>query len=93
MKKIAILLVVLLLMSNICALASTNKPFEKLGDGLDNVFYGAEEVPSNIDETGTKGSPAYPECTEKTNDDVGRGIVRVVGGAWRLLTFWYPEED
>lgn len=78
---------------NMSALASTNKPLKNLGNGLDNMFYGVVETPDNANETGTKGAPAYPDCTSKTNDDFGRGIARFVGGLWRVATFWYPEED
>ncbi|MGB2631094.1 MAG: hypothetical protein WBD24_02230 [Candidatus Omnitrophota bacterium] len=78
---------------SIGAFASTNKPLKNLGQGLDDILYGQLEVPDNANETGTKGSPAYADCTDKTNDDVGRGIARFVGGLWRIATFWYPEED
>jgi len=75
------------------AFASTNKPLKNLSTGLDDIVYGDVEVPDNINETGTKGTPAYPECTAKTNDDIGRGIARFVGGVWRIATFWYPEDE
>jgi hypothetical protein len=75
------------------AFASTNKPLDNLGKGLDDMLYGVVEIPDNISETGTKGTPAYPSCTKKTNDDVGRGIARFVGGLWRAVTFWYPESE
>ena len=92
MKKILILLVVFGLMANCMVFASTNKPLENLGKGLDEVAYGQIEVPDNINETDTKGTPAYPECTSKTDDGVGRGIARFVGGVWKIATFWYPED-
>ena len=75
------------------AFASTNKPLKNLGKGLDDILYGQLEVPDSVDKTGTKGTPAYEDCTDKTNDDVGRGIARFVGGLWRIATFWYPEDD
>ena len=93
MKKFLIFLVLFALLFNVSAFASTNKPLKNLGQGLDDMVYGEIEVPDSIDETKTKGSPAYPECTSKTNDDVGRGIARFVGGLWRVATFWYPEEE
>ncbi|MDP8257924.1 MAG: hypothetical protein P9L90_00665 [Candidatus Aadella gelida] len=92
MKKVLILLVILTVMSNTCVFASTNKPLEKLGTGLDNVVYGDLEVPDNMNETNTKGTPAFSDCTSATNDDVGRGIARFVGGVWQIATFWYPED-
>ena len=93
MKKLFILLVIFALISNITVFASTNKPLKNLGQGLDDMFYGKVEVPDNMEETGSKGSPAYDDCTTKTNDDMGRGIARFVGGLWRIATFWYPEND
>ena len=92
MKKALMLLVVLTLVCNANVFASTNKPLENLGEGLDNVFYGDLEVPDNMNETNSKGTPAFEDCTAKTNDDVGRGIARFVGGIWQIATFWYPEE-
>ena len=92
MKKILSILVILLLLLSVNSFASTNKPLENLSDGLDDMFYGGVEVPDCIDETHTKGTPAYPDCTGDTKDDVGRGIARVVGGLWKVATFWYPEE-
>ncbi len=93
MKRFLIFLFIFALLFNVNAFASTNKPLKNLGQGLDDMFYGSVEVPDSIDETGTKGSPAYASCTGKTNDDMGRGIARFVGGLWRVATFWYPEED
>ncbi len=93
MKRLFILILVAAIMMSSAAFASTNKPLKNLGSGLDNVVYGTVEVPDNIDQTGTKGSPAFDECTAKTDDDVGRGIARFVGGCWKIATFWYPEDD
>ncbi|MFH1837016.1 MAG: hypothetical protein ABH862_02720 [Candidatus Omnitrophota bacterium] len=92
MKKVLILLVILTIMGNVCTFASTNKPLQKIGKGLDNVVYGDMEVSDCMNETKTKGSPAFTDCTSATNDDVGRGIARFVGGVWQLATFWYPED-
>ncbi len=92
MKKFFALLVIFALLFNVSAFASTNKPLQNIASGLDDIVYGDLEVPDSIDETNTKGSPAYPDCTAKTNDDVGRGIARFVGGVWKLATFWYPED-
>ena len=93
MKKVVILLVIFAIMCNVTAFASTNKPLKNLGNGLDNIAYGALEVPDSANETNSKGSPAFADCTAKTNDDVGRGIARFVGGLWQVATFWYPEND
>ncbi len=93
MKKLLIVFVVLTLAFSTVAFASTNKPLKNLGAGLDDVFYGSVEVPDSINETNTKGTPAYSSCTSKTNDDVGRGIARFVGGIWKIATFWYPEDE
>ena len=93
MKKLFILLVILVMVFNVSAFASTNKPLKNLGEGLDEIAYGQIEVPDSINQTNTKGTPAYSDCTSKTNDDVGRGIARFVGGVWRIATFWYPEDD
>jgi len=93
MKKIIVFMVVFVMVCSVSAFASTNKPLERLGSGLNNIAYGEIEIPDSIDETGTKGTPAFPNCTDKTNDDVGRGIARFVGGVWQIATFWYPEES
>ncbi|MBD3426252.1 MAG: hypothetical protein GF409_03355 [Candidatus Omnitrophica bacterium] len=93
MKKVLILFVIFVIAFNVNAFASRNEPLKNIGDGLDEIVYGQIETPDSIDETGTKGSPAYSDCTAKTNDDVGRGIARFVGGIWRIATFWYPEDD
>ena len=92
MKKFFALLVIFALLLNVSAFASTNKPLVSIGSGWDVIVYGDLEVPDSIDETNTKGSPAYPDCTAKTDDDVGRGIARFVGGIWKLAIFWYPED-
>ena len=92
MKKLFVVMIVLVMLFNVSAFASTNKPLQNLGEGLDNVVYGEIEVPDSINETNTKGSPAFSECTASTNDDVGRGIARFVGGVWEIATFWYPED-
>jgi len=93
MKKVIVILFVIALLFNVNAFASTNKPLKNLGEGLDDIVYGKIEVPDSINETKTKGTAAYPDCTDKTKDDVGRGIARFVGGVWRVATFWYPEEN
>ncbi|MGB2600533.1 MAG: hypothetical protein WBD00_02350 [Candidatus Omnitrophota bacterium] len=93
MRKLLILLVIFVLLLNVNAFASRNEPLKNLGEGLDDMAYGTMETPDSIDETGTKGTPAYPSCTEKTSDDFGRGVARFVGGIWRIATFWYPEDD
>ncbi|HNX91274.1 MAG TPA: hypothetical protein PKY78_04300 [Candidatus Omnitrophota bacterium] len=93
MKKVIAVCTIFMFLFSSYAMASTNKPLKNLGDGLDNVVYGHTEVPDSIDQTKTKGKPAYEKCTTATKDDVGRGAARVVGGVWRILTFWYPEDD
>ena len=92
-RYLTFLIIISVLFCAMGAYASTNKPLKNLGNGLDNAFYGVVEIPDNMNETGSKGSPAYPDCTQMTNDDVGRGIARFVGGLWRIATFWYPEEE
>ncbi len=92
MSKVLIILIVLVMVFNVSAFASTNKPLQNLGKGLDELAYGQIEVPDSISATATKGSPAYSRCTTQTNDDVGRGIARFVGGIWKIATFWYPED-
>lgn len=93
MKKfIAILIIVAFIPSFSAFAISKNEPFKNLSKGLQNVTYGSLEVPDNISETNSKGEKAFPECTDDTKDDVGRGIVRIVGGIWELATFWYPTD-
>ncbi len=92
MKKLFVIMIAFVMLLNVSAFASTNKPLQNLGDGLDNIVYGDVEVPDSINETNTKGSPAFSDCTSATNDDVGRGIARFVGGVWEIATFWYPED-
>ena len=96
MKRFLVFLVIVAVLFcavNVGAFASTNKPLKNIGEGLDEIVYGKIEIPDSIDETNTKGSPAYSDCTSKTNDDFGRGIARFVGGLWRIATFWYPEDS
>ena len=94
MKKFIAILIIAALIPSFSAFAiSKNEPLKNLGDGLDDVAYGAIETPDNIDETHTKGEPAYADCTDATKDDVGRGIARVVGGVWKVITFWYPKGE
>ena len=93
MKKVLSILVVFMFVFSVCAFASTNKPLERLGKGLDDMVYGQIEVPDSINQTQTKGTPAYAKCTDKTKDDAGRGIARFVGGLWKVATFWYPEDE
>ncbi|RKY40872.1 MAG: hypothetical protein DRP85_07710 [Candidatus Makaraimicrobium thalassicum] len=93
MKRLLVFLFIFALVFNVSAFGSTNKPLKNLGKGLDDIVYGGIETPDSINDTNTKGTPAYPDCTSKTNDDVGRGIARFVGGIWRIATFWYPEEE
>jgi len=92
MKKLVTIFMVFSIVLCANAFASTNKPLQNLGKGLDEIAYGQIEVPDSINETNTKGSPAYSKTTEATNDDVGRGIARFVGGIWKIATFWYPED-
>jgi hypothetical protein len=77
---------------SVAGYASTNKPLENLGSGLNDAFYSKVEVPDSIDQTKSKGTPLNDKCTDKTKDDVGRGIARSVQGVWKILTFWYPEK-
>ena len=72
--------------------ASENRPVPKIESALDDLLTGPVETPDNINATKSKGAVPYPDCTEKTKSGVGRAVVKVVGGAWKLLTFWYPED-
>ncbi len=92
MKKALLLFVIVAMVFSVNAFASTNKPLQNLGAGLDDIVYGDLEIPNNIDETNTKGTPAYENCTAKTNDGFGRGVTKFVGGLWKVATFWYPED-
>lgn len=93
MKKLLIFLVIFIVLFNLNAFASTNKPLKNLGAGLDELVYGPIEIPDNLNETNSKGTPSGVDNTAHTNDDVGRGIARFVEGIWRIATFWYPESD
>ena len=94
MKKIIALFLILTFTSGLSAFAaSKNEPLKNLSTGLDNIAYGTVEIPDNINETNSKGQKAFPKCTDTTKDDVGRGIVRVVGGLWEIATFWYPSDS
>ena len=97
MKKFFSIFVIVTLLFGVgvsgSSFASENAPLKNLSKGLDDVFYGDVEIPDNMNETGTKATPAYPQCTDRTKDGVGRGIAKVVGGALRILTFWYPESE
>lgn len=92
MKRVFLLLLAVLFITCSLAMASTNKPLENLASGLDDIVYGKIEIPDNMNETGTKGTPAYAKTTDKTKDGVGRGIVKCVGGLFKIATFWYPTD-
>ena len=93
MKRVIIILILAAFIPSASVFAiSKNEPFKNISKGLKNIVYGDLEVPDNINETGSKGTKAFDKCTDDTKDDVGRGIVRIVGGIWQLATFWYPTE-
>lgn len=93
MRKIVAILIIVSFVPFFNAFAiSKNEPLKKLSTGLNNIVYGAIEVPDNINETKTKGAKAFEKCTDTTKDDVGRGIARIVGGIWEIAMFWYPTE-
>ena len=93
MRKIVAILVLVAVIPAVSAFGiSKNEPFKQLASGLNDVVYGEMEIPDNINETNTKGRKAYDSCTDATKDDVGRGIVKVVGGIWKIATFWYPTD-
>lgn len=93
MKRFIAVMLILAFIPSINAFAiSKNEPLKNLSRGLDNIVYGIIEIPDNINDTNSKGQKAFPECTDATKDDLGRGIARVVGGVWELLTFWYPKD-
>lgn len=101
-KKIMSLVIVsLFIFSSIGAYAAnssldqpTVQPTEKTKDrasrAMNNLLYGPLEVPKNIDQTSTKGTP-MDKCNKKTRSGVERGIARVVTGVWQLATFWYSD--
>ena len=93
MKKFIACVIILSIALSFEAFAiSKNEPLENLGKGLDNIVYGDLETPDNVNGTNSKGTKAFPECTDMTKDDVHRGIARIVGGLFQVLTFWYPTE-
>jgi len=91
-KTIALLIVISIVLTSSVFAISRNEPLKKLSKGLDNIVYGEIEVPDNINETNTKGTKAFTDCTDDTKDGVGRGIARIVGGIWEIATFWYPVD-
>ncbi|MFA5147397.1 MAG: hypothetical protein WC515_08480 [Candidatus Omnitrophota bacterium] len=66
------------------------KTKDRLSRGMNNLLYGSLEVPSNIDETKTKGTQ-MDRCSTKTRSGVERGIARIFAGVWQLATFWYSD--
>ncbi|MFH1790864.1 MAG: hypothetical protein ABH885_02635 [Candidatus Omnitrophota bacterium] len=92
MRKVTALAIVLSLSFSFVVYASQNDPLGKLGKGLDNIVYGAAETSVSSNETNSKGTPAFPDCTDKTKDGFGRAVARVVGGIFQIATFWYPQD-
>lgn len=93
MKKIIVFLIIITFIHMYSALAvSKNEPLRNLSNGLDNITYGVIEIPDNIDAAGAKGSRIGNDFTDKTKDDVGRGIARIIRGIWKIATFWYPTD-
>lgn len=80
MRKLAIIFAIIMVLTSVSAFASTNKPLERLGSGLDEMLGG------NV-------APAASSSTAVTKEDVGKGVARFVGGLWKVATFWYPESD
>ena len=80
MRKITIFFAVIVALSSVSAFASTNRPLERLGSGLDEML-------------GEKAEPAAGSSAAVTKEDVGKGVARFVGGLWKVATFWYPESD
>ncbi len=92
-KVMSIAIISFFILSAVCMAADNPFHLDKLEEGLDNVVYGTIETPDNIDETNTKGKPAFKDCTAKTNSGLGRAVAKIVGGAWQIATFWYPKEE
>ncbi|OGW53710.1 MAG: hypothetical protein A2Y81_08835 [Nitrospirae bacterium RBG_13_43_8] len=93
MRKFIVLLILIAFIPSFSAFAvSKNEPFKKISIGLKNITCGVIEIPDNSNKTNSKGEKAFTKCTDATKDDVGRGIVRVVGGLWEIATFWYPTD-
>jgi hypothetical protein len=88
MKKLfAIVLVSIFVLSSVSFAAEGSKMDKKgrAGKALDNIFYGAVEVPDNMDQNAEK---PFPKVTAKKNDGFGQGITRIFGGIYQLLTPW-----
>jgi len=92
MKKILLLALICMFIFSLAVKAAPFK-LDNVGKGLNNVAYGGIETPDSVNKTNSKGTPAFEDCTDKTKDDVGRGIARVVGGLFQIATFWYTPED
>lgn len=89
-RVISVIIISIFLLSSISIAAE--KEFERLSTGMSNILYGGLELPDNMDETNSKGTKAFPECTDATKDGVARTITRVVGGIFQVATFWYTED-
>jgi len=63
---------------------------DRMSRSMNNIFIGPTEIPGNMNDTGTKGTPMQG-CIPKTKSGVERGIARVVSGVWQLATFWYSD--
>jgi hypothetical protein len=101
MKKSVLLLVVsIFILSTVGAYAAsssdqpTAQPMETTKDrasrAMNNIFLGPSEIPDNMAQTNTKGTP-MDRCTKKTSTGVERGIARLFAGVWQLATFWYSD--
>ncbi|MDD5439324.1 MAG: hypothetical protein PHS37_03965 [Candidatus Omnitrophica bacterium] len=94
MRKVLVLALICMFILSYAGFAAQNKPLTNLKTGLDNVVTGQVELPDNVNQYNSKGAPAFEKTTAShTKDDVGRAIVKTVGGLWQVATFWYPKED
>ena len=92
MRKVVVFAFIGIFLFSFVSMAANPFKLDKLEPGLDDVVYGSIETPDNINETNSKGTPAFADCTDKTKDGVGRAIVKVVGGLYKIATFWYPQD-
>lgn len=93
MRKVVIAALISIFLFSTVAIGADTLRTDRLKEGFDNIGFGLFEMPDNVNVTKTKGTPAFPDCTDKTKDDVGRMIVRVVGGLFQIATFWIPPKE
>ena len=94
MKKITVFAILAIFILSLTGMSfALEKAKDRASSGMDNILYGPTEVPKNLNETKSKGTKVSDAHTEKTKDGVERGIARLTTGVWKLLTFWYSDND